>query len=134
MLQSILFHMHNVVFSIGSNVSSLTSVLPPKVLFTSGAVLVIGTVTGIVYRHLHNRYIPPGPPSLPILGNLLQVPRQFQSIPFMDWCYQYGALFTPQSTLDALNLSLGPIFSLNLLGQKVVVLNDYKIANDLLGE
>ena len=29
---------------------------------------------------------------------------------------------------------LGPIISLNLLGQRVIILNNYKIASDLIGK
>ena len=91
MLQNILIHVHNVAFGIGDNTTSTLTVSLSKVLCTSGVIVAIGTVTGMAYRYLQERYAPPGPLSLPILGNILQVPRRFQSIPFMDWCYQYGA-------------------------------------------
>lgn len=38
----------------------------------------------------HRQYAPPGPPRLPLLGNLLQVPRQFQFLKFTEWSQQYG--------------------------------------------
>ncbi|KAI0793004.1 cytochrome P450 [Irpex lacteus] len=63
----------------------------------------------------HRRYAPPGPPRLPLLGNLLQVPRQFQFLKFTEWSQQYG-----------------PIFSLDLPGRHIVVLNNFKVAADIL--
>ncbi|KAJ7482244.1 cytochrome P450 [Mycena galericulata] len=60
------------------------------------------------------KMMPPGPPGLPFLGNVFQLP-QFQWLRFTEWKAQYG-----------------PIISLNLAGQPVVVLNDHQIATDLL--
>ena len=36
------------------------------------------------------RYAPPGPPRLPILGNALQVHRQYQFLQFTDWSRKFG--------------------------------------------
>ena len=136
MLQSILVHVQNIAFGIGDDATSLPTISLSRVLCTSGVVVAIGTVTSMAYnRFSRNRHIPPGPPSLPILGNVLQVPRQLQSIPFMDWCYKYGVLFPLQPTLSIFKkVLLGPIISLNLLGQRVIILNNYKIASDLIGK
>ncbi|TDL16829.1 cytochrome P450 [Rickenella mellea] len=67
------------------------------------------------YSSLRGRKnLPPGPRGLPILGNVFQLP-QFQWLRFTEWKEQYG-----------------PIFSLNLAGQPVVVLNSHKVTADLL--
>ncbi|KAF8191490.1 cytochrome P450 [Mycena galopus ATCC 62051] len=60
------------------------------------------------------KIMPPGPAGLPFLGNIFQLPP-FQWLQFTEWTAQYG-----------------PIFSLNLAGQPVVVLNNYQVATDLL--
>ncbi|TFK67284.1 cytochrome P450 [Pluteus cervinus] len=58
--------------------------------------------------------MPPGPKGLPFLGNVLQIPA-FQFLRLTEWKEQFGL-----------------IFSLNLAGQQVVVINSVKIAVDLL--
>ncbi|KAJ8507987.1 hypothetical protein ONZ45_g9710 [Pleurotus djamor] len=60
--------------------------------------------------------LPPGPPRLPVLGNLLQL-TESESIwrPMTTWGQKYG-----------------PIISLSALGQPLMVLNSHKVASDLL--
>ncbi|KAI0088575.1 cytochrome P450 [Irpex rosettiformis] len=117
MLQSIISRTHTavVMWDISGNIKNLASAVLEILLSHSGVVLLIGAVTVTVYKSVRKQHAPPGPPRLPFLGNILQVPRQFQSIPFLDWSTKYG-----------------PIFSLNLLGQNIIVLNNFKTANDLL--
>ncbi|KAL0951024.1 hypothetical protein HGRIS_007765 [Hohenbuehelia grisea] len=58
--------------------------------------------------------LPPGPPGLPIFGNLFQIPK-FQWYRFTECKDIYG-----------------PIISLNLAGQTVVILNTQEVASDVL--
>ncbi|TFK67280.1 cytochrome P450 [Pluteus cervinus] len=58
--------------------------------------------------------MPPGPKGLPILGNIFQLPP-LQFLRFTEWKEQFG-----------------PIFSLNLAGQPVIVINSLEAAVDLL--
>ncbi|TFK67282.1 cytochrome P450 [Pluteus cervinus] len=60
------------------------------------------------------RGIPPGPQGLPLLGNIFQLPP-FMFLRFTEWKKQFG-----------------PLFSLNLAGQRVIVINSLKVATDLL--
>ncbi|KAK7443507.1 hypothetical protein VKT23_015679 [Stygiomarasmius scandens] len=57
----------------------------------------------------------PGPKGLPILGNLLQVPRSCAWLKFTEWRKKYGDLIY-----------------LNVAGQDIVVIGNSKIAADLL--
>lgn len=58
---------------------------------------------------------PPGPPTLPLIGNLHQIPRQKRHLQFEEWARQYG-----------------PIYSL-MLGTKVmIVLNSDLVIKDLV--
>ncbi|ORY08946.1 cytochrome P450 [Clohesyomyces aquaticus] len=59
--------------------------------------------------------LPPGPPGVPFLGNLPQIPAVHAWIKFKQWSDQYG-----------------PIFRLNLAGGNHYVVSTEKIANDLL--
>ncbi|KAI0810998.1 cytochrome P450 [Irpex lacteus] len=75
-------------------------------------VLVIGTYLARgVSRRLHTA---PGPPRLPFLGNVLQIPAELQFLQYAKWAQKYG-----------------PIFSLDVLGRHAVVLNTYKAAGDI---
>ncbi|OSX64673.1 hypothetical protein POSPLADRAFT_1044160 [Postia placenta MAD-698-R-SB12] len=56
--------------------------------------------------------LPPGPRGLPLLGNVFQVPSKMPWLKFAEWKAVYGAE--------------GPIFSLNMAGQIIVVLNTHK--------
>ncbi|KAF5374224.1 hypothetical protein D9758_004661 [Tetrapyrgos nigripes] len=76
----------------------------------------IGLVTltvRVFYKPKRN--LPPGPKGLPVLGNVFQLPQTLQFLRFAEWKEEFG-----------------PIFSLNLAGQTVVVLNSHKVAADLL--
>ncbi|KAF7358526.1 Cytochrome P450 [Mycena venus] len=85
----------------------------------SAALGILALCLGVALRSLRStaklrKIMPPGPPGLPFLGNLFQLP-QFQWLRFTEWKAQYG-----------------PIISLDLGGQPVVVLNSYQVASDLL--
>ncbi|KZT52254.1 cytochrome P450 [Calocera cornea HHB12733] len=64
-----------------------------------------------------NRYakLPRGPPGLPLLGNLLELPTTFMYLKLDEWSKQYG-----------------PVFSFNAMGQRTVVVNSVKAAGDIL--
>ncbi|KZV67277.1 cytochrome P450 [Peniophora sp. CONT] len=82
--------------------------------------LMVGLATGIilvsVVRYLRSpwRKLPPGPPGLPILGNALQMVGA-QWLLYSAWRKEYG-----------------DIIYLNAIGQPIIVLNDPKIAVELL--
>ncbi|KAF8242601.1 cytochrome P450 [Wilcoxina mikolae CBS 423.85] len=60
---------------------------------------------------------PPGPSAIPLLGNLLQVPKAHSWLQFKTWADSYG-----------------PIFQLNMAGKNHIVLSTEKTANELLRE
>ena len=63
----------------------------PLILF--GALL-----TGLVYIYLNigrrEKNLPEGPPTLPILGNIHQVPKKGAHFQFTKWSKQYGEIYT----------------------------------------
>ncbi|KAF9463397.1 cytochrome P450 [Collybia nuda] len=77
--------------------------------------LVVALVAKYIHRvYYRSKYWPPGPRGLPILGNIFQL----ESLPwyiFTEWKAQYG-----------------PVVSLNLAGQPMIILNTHKAASDLL--
>lgn len=76
----------------------------------------------IIFQNYHKighrpRNHPPGPPTLPLVGNLHQIPREKRHLQFEKWARQYG-----------------PIYSL-ILGTKVMtVLNSDLAIKDLLNK
>ncbi|KAI0792988.1 cytochrome P450 [Irpex lacteus] len=79
--------------------------------FSTSIVLLLAFVAYFAYTTLRRRNRAPGPRRLPLLGNILQVPYRLQFIQYSKWAKKYG-----------------PMFSLDLLGQHVVVLNTYEAA------
>lgn len=61
--------------------------------------------------------VPPGPPQLPIIGNLHQAPKSYAWRQYYQWSQKYGS-----------------IIHLNMAGQSVVVLSITKVAHDLLAK
>ncbi|KAI0088551.1 cytochrome P450 [Irpex rosettiformis] len=78
------------------------------------AVIFLIIVMYTVYSRFRQRHAAPGPPRLPFVGNVFQQSKTLQFLQYTEWSKKYG-----------------PVFSLDLLGQHVVVLNTYKAATDL---
>lgn len=87
-----------------------------KFAIYAGLVAVILILFQKHYRIGHRpKNYPPGPPTLPFLGNLHQIPKEKRHLQFEKWAREYG-----------------PIYSL-ILGTKVmIVLNSDLAIKDLL--
>ncbi|OAL34493.1 hypothetical protein AYO20_06336 [Fonsecaea nubica] len=89
--------------------------LTPIVLAT----IVVGIVFYGIYRILQvgkrPADLPPGPPTIPILGNIHQIPTERPHLQFQKWAQEYG-----------------PIYSLMLGTQTMIVLSSPKTVKDLL--
>lgn len=71
---------------------------------------------GILFTPLYDlHHLPPGPPTLPVLGNILSFPTKQMYLKFSEWSEQYGE-----------------IVSLKLGGGTVVVLNTVEAVRDVL--
>lgn len=75
--------------------TSLKDAYPPPVITVIGLVAsAVGcyiVASYLVYWALYRRYAAPGPPRLPILGNLLQLPSELHFIQYTKWAQEYGA-------------------------------------------
>ncbi|TFK92459.1 cytochrome P450 [Polyporus arcularius HHB13444] len=69
----------------------------------------------IYIRRAAKRHLPPGPPPLPIIGNVLDFPRKHLGREFRELSRQYG-----------------DVVYLEVLGQSVVILSSYSVASDLM--
>ncbi|EZF75465.1 hypothetical protein H105_02979 [Trichophyton soudanense CBS 452.61] len=62
-----------------------------------GAILILLTLWSLFWGYfpgLRNRKLPPGPPCLPILGNLHQIPITGAHLKFTEWAAKYGPIFS----------------------------------------
>jgi hypothetical protein len=65
-------------------------IVAPKTVFVSlCAAWLVWKVSTIGKR---GRLLPPGPPTVPILGNLLQFPKQNIFLTFTEWAQKYGEI------------------------------------------
>lgn len=81
-----------------------------------GAVVAI-YVSSRLLRKSNSRPLPPGPKGLPIIGNVNDMPKPGEA----EW----------QHWLKHKDL-YGPISSVTILGQTIIIINDLKVAFDLL--
>ncbi|KAH6668276.1 putative cytochrome P450 oxidoreductase [Halenospora varia] len=89
-----------------SNVRLIWAVLGIAVVFLLGRIISIGS---------RPKNYPPGPPTLPLIGNLHLIPKKDIHLQYQKWAQQYG-----------------PIFSLKLAQQTLVVLADGNMIRDLV--
>ena len=75
-------------------------------------------IAAVIYYHrrrLSLRRLPPGPKPELIIGNLRQIPTQYQWLTFSQWGKQYG-----------------PLTYVEAVGQPILVVNDHQTAVNLL--
>jgi len=79
--------------------------------------LLLLLVTYIFQYYRKNRGLPPGPARLPFIGNIHQLPEQNPWRTYQQWSMRYG-----------------PIFSLRVGLDTIVMLNNHETAHDLLDD
>ncbi|KAJ7093420.1 cytochrome P450 [Mycena belliarum] len=90
-------------------------VMPSRtVLFICGSLLVAWLCFKFISRHSHP--LPPGPRKLPVIGNILSIPRAYQWMKFAKWAKHYNS----------------DIIHLDVFGSSIVVLCSYDAVVDLL--
>ncbi|KAH8832196.1 cytochrome P450 [Flagelloscypha sp. PMI_526] len=94
------------------NLSEFLTNTPTPALVTLTA-LAVWTLPKLVRKQ--PKPLPPGPRGWPIVGNLLEMPKEYSWHKFQDWLRQYG-----------------DICYINLAGQNVVLLGSNQVAFDLL--
>jgi cytochrome P450 len=100
---------------------------------TDAAVVSLGI--WLVWRYLSAKPklpVPPGPSGYPVIGNLLDMPTKEQPQKFSEMGKEYGTHICFLREHCAITSVIGPLMHLNVLGQPIVVVNDIKIATELL--
>ena len=87
----------------------------PLALVAPVACLVLGLLYAILFVGHREKNLPPGPSTLPIIGNLHQIPTKGSYLTFTKWAKQYGG-----------------IFSLKLGSGTAVVLTDRRLVKQLI--
>lgn len=88
----------------------------------------------LLHRARSKHRFPPGPVGLPLLGNIFQVPKAFPWHRFTEWKGIYGQFIRDHRDIsESTYYCPGPLFSLNLAGQTMIVLNTHQACIDLLG-
>jgi hypothetical protein len=94
--------------------------------------LIVVFLLGRYWIHTNSKKLPPGPPGLPLLGNMFQMSGDLW-LKFTEWKHQYGSSFaTHRIAFRSITVGTGSLVFLNLAGQPMLVLNSHKTAVDLL--
>ncbi len=98
----------------------------------SGVTLVL--IALVLPRRRRGLPLPPGPRPRPFIGNLLDIPKQYEHFHFMAICEKYGespaTVCTPRTYADS--QPTGDIVYLDALGMPIIALGTQEIAFDLL--
>ena len=83
------------------------------------------------YRRRRGLHYPPGPRSLPIIGNLLDIPKESSWLTYTEFSKQYGKSSCLVSVLYNMGWA-GDVLSFHVFGKVIIVLNTVKSTKDLL--
>lgn len=91
------------------------------------------------YRRKENAAssMPPGPPPLPVIGNLFDVPRKAEALAYSRLADKYGEYIRSLSHLTWLDLDLGMIGNMvymSVLGKNIYLVSSVHILNDLFNK
>ena len=97
-------------------------------------VLVISFAALLAVRDYQRRRglpYPPGPRPLPLIGNLLDIPKEFSWLSYTQLSKTHGMIYFAVMGLLTEGMA-GDVLSFRVFGQVIVVLNSFKASKDLL--
>ncbi|GJF00668.1 cytochrome P450 [Phanerochaete sordida] len=84
--------------------------------FTTLALATASLISFLLYHHRVRKYkLPPGPPRLPIIGNLFNAPKSFEWLTYQAWGHQYNS----------------DVVHFQILGTNFIVVNSAGAADEL---
>lgn len=87
------------------------------------------------YRRKSGNSKPPGPPPLPVIGNLLDVPRKAEAHAYSLMADQYGKYINfPFNHTRLHALIIGDMVYMSVLGKNIYVISSVHILNDLFNK
>lgn len=102
-------------------------------------ILALAFVLYLLRRALRNErqgHLPPGPTGWPVIGNILDMPASHEWRTFASWGDKWGTSTSSPIYTRVKHSShlpkLGDIMSVNLFGKRLVILNSFEVANELL--
>ena len=108
-------------------VVSLASILDILVLVSSlAAFFVIRD-----YQRRRGLPYPPGPRPLPLIGNVLDIPKEFSWLSYTQLSKKHGMIYSAVKGLLTERIT-GDVLSFHVFGKVIVVLNSLKANKDLL--
>jgi hypothetical protein len=113
---------------------TLTVTMVPLMFILDFLVVVSSLVVFLAIRDYQMRRglpYPPGPPPLPLLGNLFDIPKEFSWLSYSQLSKKYGMNHSLLLVLLTEQIS-GDILSFRVFGQVIVILNSVKDSKDLL--
>jgi hypothetical protein len=111
------------------SVVSLMSILDILVLVSS----LLAFLAIRDYQRRQGLPYPPGPRPLPLIGNLIDIPREFSWLTYTQLSRKYGmSYFASRVHWHLTDGMAGDIISFRAFGQVVVVLNSIEVNKDLL--
>ena len=114
-------------FSVIMPLVSLTSILDILVLASFlSAIFAIRD-----YQRRRGLPYPPGPRPLPLIGNLLDIPKEFSWLSYTQLSKNHGMIYFAEKGLLTEAMT-GDVLSFHVFGKVIVVLNSFKASKDLL--
>jgi hypothetical protein len=99
-------------------------------------VLVLSLAAFVAIRNYQKRRelpYPPGPRPLPLIGNLLDIPKEFSWLSYTQLSKEHGTVQYIFSAMGVLTEEMaGDVLSFHVFGKVIVVLSSLKANKDLL--
>ena len=112
--------------------TQLSSILSAAVSCGYGIpVMIFSLILSVQFLRRKSRRYPPGPIGLPIVGNILNVPKRYPWLTYQEWSNKYSVYFPQCLLFPFLPILESDIVHLKLLTTHVFILNSAEAAKEL---